>query len=180
VRAALVLLVVLASAGGRHRTKEAPVSLVLSYLHVSGKTGRSATWVLDDRGRQFVLDDKIDGEINREATSGVLSLSAAAAGIQLARPVPVMLERRDVIRARALAARAQKSTARTPHQERACEDGSTNAIFGYLSPSPPASQRAVLLRHVHCEKTVEENLSPAAQELIAWANRLADQANFSH
>jgi hypothetical protein len=178
VRFAIILLL-LASTGGGRRAKDAPVSLVLSYLHTKGQSGKSATWVLDDRGRQFILRDEIDGYVNQEAALGFVSLSVVADAIQLARPVPGELKPAEVARARALIARAGRSAARTPRQERACEDGSTDQIFGYLSPAPGTSQRAVLLRHLHCGKTVEENLSREGQQLIAWADRLTAQANFA-
>jgi hypothetical protein len=171
VRSAIALLVVLVSASGRHRAKEAPVSLVLSRFGTNGQGG-STTWVLDDRGRQFVLSKEKRLALEPAGESLVLSLAAVGEAIQSARAIPPKVPAAEVDRARSLIAVADRSTARVHEPEPMCNDCGTTEIFGYLPPSPQGIQRVVLLSHIYGLWHVDENLSPQAQELIKLVNRL--------
>jgi len=145
-----------------------PVALVASCQSTQGKGGRSQVWFVDDRGREFTLEWPRDGMLSDDIAHSRLTSSDVARLIEFAHPVAPSVPPIDVGHARMLAMAAQRSTLATHQKRKICNDGSQVKIYGYVLLRGQISQDAILLRDTFCNSVVDENLSPEAQEMIAW------------
>jgi hypothetical protein len=150
-----------------------PVSLVASYEYVSGKSGQAEVLLIDTRGREFALEHPPGSLFGSYIAGGVLSSSDTTRLVTVARPVSGRIPPAEVEHAGALVAAADRSTVWTHRPRMNCKDGAGIRIHGYVFPPESArvTQKVVLLYRSYCQRVMEENLSPDADELIGWISR---------
>jgi hypothetical protein len=153
---------------GRGAKSGSPVGLVASCQSRHGMSGHSKVWFVDDQGREFTLDRPMDDMLSEGIAHGRLTSSDVARLIEFARPVAPSVPPIDVAHARMLAVAAQRSTLATHQKRKNCSDGSAVKIYGYVLLRGKVSQDAILLHDSFCNRVVDENLSPEAQEMIGW------------
>jgi hypothetical protein len=157
--------------GRRHR---AAAPLLLSWEVTNDADTRHDVWFLDGQGRPFVFV-RAGGRdpLADEARTGALTERDAAALLAASRPLPATIPAAEVERARALLVGAAQSLVWTHRRKDACPAGVTITVRGYLWPGKTAS--VVPLRETSCGWLVDDNLSPEAQELLAWISRVSGQ-----
>ena len=158
---------------GRNTNPQPPVSLVASYEYVRGKSGQIEVLFIDSRGREFALEPPLGSQFIPYIAGGVLSSSDATSLVTFAQPVSGRIPPAELEHAGALAAVADGSTVWTHRPRANCSDGAGIRIRGYLFPpgSARVTQKVVLLYRSYCQRVMDENLSPDAQELIGWISR---------
>jgi hypothetical protein len=169
----MLLVCAAAHGAGRHKGKAVPPSLVLSYEITNDADTKHDVWFLDGEGRTFSFS-RIGGAdpLAQALRAESVGVREAAALITASRPLPPVLSADELARAEALIAAAEHSILWTHRRKDPCKFGVNVTIRGYrFVKNRPAI--LVPLRETSCGWLVDENLSPEAQQLIAWIHQIS-------